>query len=131
MIRGGADEIIGISVQSLSHAQPFVTLRTVAHKTPQFIEFFRQEYWSGLSFPFPGDLPNPGIEPGSPVLQADSLPTEPPGNRERNRVHNKWTALETSPNFPHPCLSKNCLPKKIPKVKEETASVFICPRLLA
>ena len=39
----------------------------------------KQEYWSGLSFPSPGDLPNPGIEPGSPVLQADALPSEPPG----------------------------------------------------
>ena len=38
----------------------------------------RQEYWSGLPFPSPRDLPNPGIEPGSPVLQADSLPSEPP-----------------------------------------------------
>ena len=38
-----------------------------------------QEYWSGLSFPSPGDLPNPGIEPGSPALQADILPSEPPG----------------------------------------------------
>ena len=41
--------------------------------------FSRQEYWSGLSFPSPGDLPNPGIEPRSPVLQADALPSEPPG----------------------------------------------------
>ena len=38
-----------------------------------------QEYWSGLPFPSPGDLPNPGIEPQSPALQADSLPSEPPG----------------------------------------------------
>ena len=43
------------------------------------MEFSRQEYWSGLPFPPPGDLPHPGIEPGSPALQADSLPTEPPG----------------------------------------------------
>ena len=43
------------------------------------MEFFRQEYWSGLLFPSPGDLPNPGIEPGSPSLQADALPSEPPG----------------------------------------------------
>ena len=43
------------------------------------MEFFRQEYWSGLPFPYPGDLPNPGTEPGSPALQADSLPTEPLG----------------------------------------------------
>ena len=41
--------------------------------------FFRQDYWSGLPFPFLGDLPDPGIEPGSPTLQADSLPSEPPG----------------------------------------------------
>ena len=40
---------------------------------------FRQEYCSGLPFPSPGDLPNPGIEPGSPTLQADALPSEPPG----------------------------------------------------
>ena len=43
------------------------------------MEFFRQEYWSGLLFPSPGDLPDPGIELGSPLLQADSLPSEPPG----------------------------------------------------
>ena len=42
--------------------------------------FSRQEYWSGLPFPSPGDLPNPGIEPRSPTLQADALPSEPPGN---------------------------------------------------
>ena len=41
--------------------------------------FFRQEYWSGLSFPTPGDLPDPGIEPRSPALQVNSLPSEPPG----------------------------------------------------
>jgi len=42
------------------------------------MEFSRQEYWSGLPFPSPGDLPNPGIKPGSPALQADSLLSEPP-----------------------------------------------------
>ena len=41
--------------------------------------FPRQEHWNGLSFPSPGDLPSPGMEPGSPALQADSLPSEPPG----------------------------------------------------
>ena len=41
--------------------------------------FSRQEYWSGLPFPSPGDLPNPGIEPGSPALQVDSYPSEPAG----------------------------------------------------
>ena len=43
------------------------------------MEFSRQEYWSGVPFPSPGDLPNPGIKPGSPASQADSLPSEPPG----------------------------------------------------
>ena len=52
---------------------------TVAHQVPQSMEFSRQEYWSGLPLPSPADLPNPGIEPGSPALQADALPSEPPG----------------------------------------------------
>ena len=49
---------------------------TVAHQAPLSMGYSRQEYWSGLPFPSPGDLPNPGIEPKSPALQADSLPTE-------------------------------------------------------
>ena len=49
---------------------------TIAHQAPLSMGFSRQEYWSGLPFPSPGDLPNPGIEPKSPALQADSLPTE-------------------------------------------------------
>ena len=50
---------------------------TVAHQAPLSMGFFRQEYWSGLPFPSPGNLPDPGIESRSPVLQADSLPSEP------------------------------------------------------
>ena len=46
----------------------------------QSMEFFKQEYWSGLPFPSPGDLPNPGIEPGSPALQVDAVPSEPQGS---------------------------------------------------
>ena len=53
---------------------------TAAHQAPLSMEFSRQEYWSGLPFPFPGDLPNQGIEPRSPALQEDSLPSEPAGN---------------------------------------------------
>ena len=53
-----------------------VTPCTVACQAPLSMRFSRQEYWSGLPFPSPGDLPNPGIEPRSPALQADSLPTE-------------------------------------------------------
>ena len=55
-----------------------VTLWTVACPAPLSVEFTRQEYWSGLSFPFPGDCPNPGIKPGSSALQEGSLPSEPP-----------------------------------------------------
>ena len=53
---------------------------TVAYQAPPSVGFSRQEYWSGLPFPSPGDLPNPGIEPRSPALPADALPSEPPGN---------------------------------------------------
>ena len=53
-----------------------VTPWTVAHQAPLSVGFSRQEYWSGLPFPSPGDLPNPGIEPGPPALQADPLSTE-------------------------------------------------------
>ena len=62
---------------------------TVAHQAPLSMEFPRQEYWSGLPFPSPEDLPNPGIEPMSPVspaLQVGSLPTEPSGTPTVNRA---------------------------------------------
>ena len=63
----------------LSHfscVQLFATPWTVAHQAPLSMGFSRQEYWSGLPFPSPGDLPDPAIEPQSPTLQADSLSTE-------------------------------------------------------
>ena len=66
-------------VSSLSRIQLSVTPWTVAYEAPLSMGFSRQEYWSGVSFPSPGDLPNPGIEHSSPQVQADSLPTEPPG----------------------------------------------------
>ena len=65
-------------VKSLSHVRLFATPWAVAYQAPPSLGFSRQEYWIGLPFPSPGDLPNPGIEPGSPVLQADALPSEPP-----------------------------------------------------
>ena len=55
----------------LSHIRLSATAWTVAHQAPLSMEFYRQKYWSGLPFPSPGDLPNPGIEPKSPALQAD------------------------------------------------------------
>ena len=51
--------------------------------------FSRQEYWSGLPFPSAGDLPNPGIKPGSPALQADSLPSELPGEAQELKGHGR------------------------------------------
>ena len=64
-------------VQSLSHDRLFATPQTVAYQPPLSMGFSRQEYWSGLPFPFPGDLPYPGIELESPAFQADALPSEP------------------------------------------------------
>ena len=66
-------------VKLLSHVQLFATPWTVAYQAPPSMESSRQEYWSGLPFPSPGDLPDPGMKPGSPALQADALPSEPPG----------------------------------------------------
>ena len=65
-----------VKVKSLSRVRLFVTPWTVAPQAPLSMGFLRQEYWSGLPFPSPGDLPNPGIEPRSSALQEDSLPTE-------------------------------------------------------
>ena len=64
--------------QTLSHVRLFVTPWTIAYQAPLFVQFSRQEYWSGLPFLSPKDLPNPGIEPGSPALQADSLLSKAP-----------------------------------------------------
>ena len=89
-----------LKVKSLSRVQLFVTLWSIAHQAPLSMGFsgkntgvgchsppgssvhgiFRQEYWSGLPFPSPGDLPNSGIEPSSPALQAGSLTSELPGS---------------------------------------------------
>ena len=69
-----------VVAQLLSHVWLFfVTPWTVACHAPLCMGFSRQEYWSGLPFPSPGDLPDPGMEPRSPALQADSLPFELPG----------------------------------------------------
>ena len=68
-----------MKVKSLSRVRLFATGCTVTYQAPPSMGFSRQEYWSGLLFPSPGDLPNPGIEPGSPALQADTLTSEPPG----------------------------------------------------
>ena len=70
---------LSLSLKSLSRVRLFATPWTVAYQAPPSMGFSRQECWSGLPFPSPGDLPNPGIEPRSPALQTDALPSEPPG----------------------------------------------------
>ena len=68
-----------LKVKSLSRVRLFATPWTAAYQSPQSVEFSRQEYWSGFPLLSPGDLPDPGIKPGSPALQADALPSEPSG----------------------------------------------------
>ena len=70
--------------KSLGRVWLFATSWTIAHQAPPSMGLSRQEYWSGLPFPSPGALPDPGIEPRSPTLQADTLTSEPPGNPMTN-----------------------------------------------
>ena len=65
-----------------SRVRLFATPWTVARQAPLSMGFSRQEYWSGLPFPSPGDLPDPGIEPRSPTLHADALTSAPPGRED-------------------------------------------------
>ena len=70
---------VKVKAKLLSRVQLFATPWTVAHQASPSMGFSRQEYWSGLPFPSPGDLPDPGIQPGSPALGADALTSEAPG----------------------------------------------------
>ena len=71
--------LVSFKVKSFSRVQLFATSWTVAYQASPSVGFSRQEYWSGLPFPCPRDLPNPGIKTRSPTLQVDSLPSETPG----------------------------------------------------
>ena len=71
--------LMKVKVKSLSHVWLFLAPRTVAYQAPPSVGFSRQEYWTGLPFPSPGNLPHPGIKLRSPSLQAEALPSEPPG----------------------------------------------------
>ena len=91
---------------------------TVAHQPPLSMEFSRQEYWSRLPFRSPGNLPDPGIEPRSPALRADSLPSEPPGKPIISAcwhsggadvtAHWKWTSIRQSRCGPGNLSSHQC-----------------------
>ena len=77
----------------------------IASQAPLSMEFSRQEYWHGLPCPSPGELPNPGIKPGSPAMQADSLPSEPPGKP----ISNDKKLLLSLPLLPLKVSNKRCL----------------------
>ena len=80
----------------LSHVQLCVTPWTVAHQAPLAMEFSRQEYWSGLPFPSPGDLPNPGTDPASPAL-ADGFPLHHLGSATQVHTAIKWWHFDLHP----------------------------------
>ena len=84
-----------VKVKLLSRVRLFATPWTVAHQASLSVGFSRQEYWSGLPFPSPGDLPNPGTEPRSPTLQADSLPAEPQGKTDKHKfsLYHRYSML--------------------------------------
>ena len=79
------------------------SLRPHGQGAPLSVGLFRPEYQSGLPFPSPGDLPDPGIEPRSPTLQADTLPSEPPGQAGGLPKHRTSVLSETLALFPHVC----------------------------
>ena len=79
MVNKRVQNAVKLKVKSLSHVQLFAIPWTIAYQAPLSMRFSRQEYWSGLPFPSPGFLPNPGIKPISLALQTDDLPSEPPG----------------------------------------------------
>ena len=81
--------------------QSLATPWTAAYQALPSMGFSRQEYWSGLPFPSPGDLPNPGIEPMSPTLQADFLPAEPQGSYNSHflNVISLWNFFHMYPSF--------------------------------
>ena len=71
----------------------------VAHQAPLSMEFSRQEYWSGLPFPFPEDLSDPGIESVSSALQMDSLPSEPQTEKKMRQVETRVSSLPRGPSL--------------------------------
>ena len=97
---------VKVKVKSLSHVRLFATPWTIAHQASPSLGVSRQEYWSGLPFPSPGDLPDPGIEPRSPALEANALTSEPPGFQWNEPLKDSFLlSLVTRPQprtFPEP-----------------------------
>ena len=89
----------------LSRVQLFGIPWTVVYQASLSMGFSRQEYWNGLPFPSPGDLPDPGIEPRSPALQAEALPSEPPGKKKVN-ISNYLQSCEADIMISMQCLKE-------------------------
>ena len=90
---------VKVKVKSLSHVRLFATPWTVTYQATPSKGFSRQEYWSGVPLPSPGDLPDSGIKPRTPALNAKSLPSEPPGKPQlmhRNIIKDEQSASEES-----------------------------------
>ena len=90
---------VKVKVKSLSCVRLFATPWTVAYQASPSMGFSRQEYWSGLPFPSPGDLPDPGIEPRSPALEADALTSEPPGKPPHDLIASQRLYLQMSSHW--------------------------------
>ena len=111
-----------MKVKLLSHVRLFATSWTVAHQAPPSMGFFRQEYWSGLPFPSPGDLLDPGIEPRSPALQADALTSEPPGQTPGNQGSPLYKLLRFRQRVGNQC--RDLLVLQLPKTSH--ICKFLC-----
>ena len=113
-----------MKVKSLSHAQLFGTPWTVAYQAPPSMEFSRQEYRSGLPFPSPGDLPDPGIEPRPPTLQEDALLSELPGSPRIHKTTLSIVSMLSPPSTTTVRVLFDCNGKG-----KEKRGVFVNPRL--
>ena len=111
-------------VESLCGVPLFVTPWTVAYQAPLSMGFSSQDHWSGLPFPSPGDLPDPGIEPRSPALQTGALPSEPPNNKTisfEKKIQMIFCNLGLGKNF-----SENTNHKKRDKFDSKTLKTSVC-----
>ena len=102
---------------------------TIAYQAPPCMEFPRQDYWSGLPFPSPGYIPDPGIEPRSPALQADALPTELPGkpsNLERPLLNPYFKYILCYYHLPHHYLPLSHNPRlfKMEQTSEKLSLIY-------
>ena len=118
----------GIAV--LCHVRLFVIPWTVAQQAPLFMEFSRQEYWSGLPLPSPGDLPNPGIEPRSLELQEDSSPSEPPGKLKEKQQKKNSSHVDASASHKEARSVVVYRSTKVPRLHLEKTSKVIAKQIV-